>query len=98
MCECLCCKLAWGGEETVGGGGGEEEERRQEEEERRWAEEEEEVVRSIFNYSLSSEGEDILPSEEEGQLPQSDKYVLEKGALDEFEMEKWTGMCIGVTY
>ena len=34
----------------------EEEERRQEEEERRWAEEEEEVVRSIFDYSLSSEG------------------------------------------
>ena len=66
----------------------EEEERRWEEEERRWAEEEEEVVRSIFNYSLSSEGEDVLPSEEEGQLPQSDEYVPEKGALDEFEMEK----------
>ena len=66
----------------------EEEERRWEEEERRWAEEEEEVVRSIFDYSLPSEGEDVLSSEEEGQLPQSDEYVPEKGALDEFEMEK----------
>ena len=63
----------------------EEEERRWEEEERRWAEEEEEVVGS--DYSLSLEGGDILPSEE-GQLPQSDEYVPEKGALDEFEMEK----------
>ena len=65
-----------------------EEEEEREEEERRWAEEEEEVVGSIFDYSLSSEGEDVLPSEEEGQLPQSDEYVPEKGALDEFEMEK----------
>ena len=49
------------------------------------AEEEEEVVRSIFDYSLSLE-EDFLPSEEEGG--QSEEYVPEKGALDEFEMEK----------
>ena len=74
-------------EERRQGGGerreAEEEERRQEEWERRWAEEEEEVVRSIFNYSLSSE-EDFLPSEEEGR--QSEEYVPEKGALDSL---KW---------
>ena len=45
-------------------------------------------MRSIFDYSLPSEGEDFLPSEEEGQLPESEEYVPEKGALDEFEMEK----------
>ena len=65
-----------------------EEERRWNKEERRWAEEEEEVVRSIFDYSLPSEGEDFLPSEKEGQLPESEEYVPEKGALDEFETEK----------
>ena len=40
------------------------------------------------DYSLPSEGEDFLPSEEEGQIPESEGYVPEKGALDEFEMEK----------
>ena len=33
-------------------------------------------------------GRHVSPSKEEGQLPQSDEYVPEKGALDEFEMEK----------
>ena len=55
------------------------EERRWEEEERRWAEEEEEVVRSIFHYSLPSEGEDFLPSKEEGQIPESESMPWEGG-------------------